>query len=170
MNAGMADAVRKISIERGHDPRSFTLVAFGGAGPVHAGRLAQELDIGTVIIPPNPGAFSALGPRLHRPAARLCAHGAPAPDGGRGAPSPVDVRPDGGGGPRHAGPLRRRPQPVAGAPLHGPALLLPSLRADHPRLLGRGLLRRPAHRLPSGSTAPTRMSTATTRRSTRCSW
>ena len=61
VNAGMADAVRKISIERGHDPRSFTLVAFGGAGPVHAGRLAQELDIGTVIIPPNPGAFSALG-------------------------------------------------------------------------------------------------------------
>ena len=61
VNAGMADAVRKISIERGHDPRSFTLVAFGGAGPVHAGRLAQELDIATVIIPPNPGAFSALG-------------------------------------------------------------------------------------------------------------
>ena len=61
VNSGMADAVRKISIERGHDPRSFTLVAFGGAGPVHAGRLAQELDIGTVIIPPNPGAFSALG-------------------------------------------------------------------------------------------------------------
>ena len=61
VNSGMADAVRKITIERGHDPRSFTLVAFGGAGPVHAGRLAQELDIGTVIIPPNPGAFSALG-------------------------------------------------------------------------------------------------------------
>ena len=61
VNAGMADALRKISIERGHDPRSFSLVAFGGAGPVHAGRLAQELGMGTVVIPPNPGAFSAVG-------------------------------------------------------------------------------------------------------------
>ena len=61
MNAGMADAIRKISIERGHDLRSFTLVAFGGAGPVHAGRLAQELDINTVVIPANPGVFSAVG-------------------------------------------------------------------------------------------------------------
>ena len=61
VNSGMADAVRKISIERGHDPRSFTLVAFGGAGPVHAGRLAQEMEISTVIVPPNPGAFSAMG-------------------------------------------------------------------------------------------------------------
>ena len=61
VNAGMADAIRKISIERGHDPRSFTLVAFGGAGPVHAGRLAQELDINTVVIPANPGVFSAVG-------------------------------------------------------------------------------------------------------------
>jgi len=61
VTAGMSDAIRKISIERGHDTRSFTLVAFGGAGPVHAGRLAQELGINTVVIPPNPGVFSAVG-------------------------------------------------------------------------------------------------------------
>ncbi len=61
VNSSMADAIRKISIERGHDPRSSTLVAFGGAGPVRAGRLAQELGIATVVIPPNPGVFSAVG-------------------------------------------------------------------------------------------------------------
>ena len=61
VNSSMADAIKMISIERGHDPRSFTLVAFGGAGPVHAGRLAQELEVAGVIIPPNPGVFSAVG-------------------------------------------------------------------------------------------------------------
>ena len=61
VNSGMADAIRMITIERGHDPRSFTLVAFGGAGPVHAGRLAQDLNIENVVIPPNPGVFSATG-------------------------------------------------------------------------------------------------------------
>ena len=50
-----------ITIERGHDPRSFSLVAFGGAGPVHAGRLAQDLNIERVVVPPNPGVFSATG-------------------------------------------------------------------------------------------------------------
>ena len=52
---------RIVSVERGHDPREFTLVAFGGAGPVHAARLAQELEIPRVIVPPIPGGFSALG-------------------------------------------------------------------------------------------------------------
>ncbi|MCH9037115.1 MAG: hydantoinase/oxoprolinase family protein [Chloroflexi bacterium] len=61
VNSNMADAVRMVSIERGHDPREFTLVAFGGAGPVHAGKLASELGITRVVIPPNPGAFSAMG-------------------------------------------------------------------------------------------------------------
>ena len=61
VNSSMADAIRMITIERGHDPRSFTLVAFGGAGPVHAGRLAQDLNIETVVVPPNPGVFSATG-------------------------------------------------------------------------------------------------------------
>ncbi|MFO8060399.1 MAG: hydantoinase/oxoprolinase family protein, partial [Bacillota bacterium] len=50
-----------ISIEKGHDPRDFTLVAFGGAGPLYALRLAQEMDIPRVVIPNGPGVLSALG-------------------------------------------------------------------------------------------------------------
>jgi N-methylhydantoinase A len=61
VNANMAQALRIVSIERGHDPREFSLIAFGGAGPVHAAALAEELDIPEVIVPPAPGAFSALG-------------------------------------------------------------------------------------------------------------
>ena len=57
----MAQALRIVSVERGHDPREFSLIAFGGAGPVHAVALAEELPIPEVIIPPAPGAFSALG-------------------------------------------------------------------------------------------------------------
>ncbi|MGD9614845.1 MAG: hydantoinase/oxoprolinase family protein [Alphaproteobacteria bacterium] len=61
VNANMAEALRIVSVERGHDPREFALIAFGGAGPVHAVFLAAELGIGEVIVPPAPGAFSALG-------------------------------------------------------------------------------------------------------------
>ncbi len=60
-NANMADAVRLISIRRGYDPRDFTLVVFGGAGPLHGAALAKELSIPRVIVPPNPGIASALG-------------------------------------------------------------------------------------------------------------
>ena len=60
-NAAMAGALRRISIQRGLDPRDFALVAFGGAGPLHANRLAAELDIPTVIVPRSPGTFSAMG-------------------------------------------------------------------------------------------------------------
>ena len=61
VNANMCEALRIVSIERGLDPRDFSLVAFGGAGPLHAVALASELAIPEVIIPPAPGAFSALG-------------------------------------------------------------------------------------------------------------
>jgi N-methylhydantoinase A len=61
VDANMAEALRIVSVERGYDPRSFALIAFGGAGPVHAAALAEELSIPEVIIPPAPGAFSALG-------------------------------------------------------------------------------------------------------------
>jgi N-methylhydantoinase A len=57
----MEKAIRVISIERGHDPRDFTLVAFGGGGPLHACSLARALRIPTVLIPAAPGALSALG-------------------------------------------------------------------------------------------------------------
>ena len=61
VNANMVNALRIVSIERGHDPQEFVLMAFGGAGPVHAVALAGELAVPEVIIPPAPGAFSALG-------------------------------------------------------------------------------------------------------------
>ncbi len=60
-NENMANAIRMVSIERGHDPRHFTLVAFGGAGPLHGAAIARKLGIPTVVIPPFPGSFSALG-------------------------------------------------------------------------------------------------------------
>ncbi|HSM57140.1 MAG TPA: hydantoinase/oxoprolinase family protein [Candidatus Sulfomarinibacteraceae bacterium] len=60
-NAKMADAMRTITVEQGIDPRDFSLVAFGGAGPMQAIWLAQELEIGEVIIPRFPGTFSAWG-------------------------------------------------------------------------------------------------------------
>jgi len=61
VNANMEQAIRKISLERGYDPRLFTLVPFGGAGPMHACELAQELGIPRILVPSNPGILSALG-------------------------------------------------------------------------------------------------------------
>jgi N-methylhydantoinase A len=57
----MTSAIREISIQRGHDPRDFTLIAFGGAGPMHALALAEEIGIPRVLVPRHPGNFSALG-------------------------------------------------------------------------------------------------------------
>jgi N-methylhydantoinase A len=61
VNAEMLRALRVVSVERGHDPRSFALVAFGGAGPLHACELAEELGIATVLVPDAAGVLSALG-------------------------------------------------------------------------------------------------------------
>jgi N-methylhydantoinase A len=60
-NSNMIRAIRAVSTERGRDPRDFTVLAYGGAGPIHAVAIARELDIKQVIIPPNPGLFSAFG-------------------------------------------------------------------------------------------------------------
>lgn len=60
-DAEMEKAIRLISVERGYDPRDFTLVAFGGAGPLHACSLARELKIPRVLVPVMPGALSAFG-------------------------------------------------------------------------------------------------------------
>jgi len=60
-NANMCQGIRVVSVERGHDPRDFVLLAFGGAGPLHACELARELSIPKVLIPVYPGVFSALG-------------------------------------------------------------------------------------------------------------
>ena len=61
VNSSMERAIRTISMERGYDPRAFTLVPFGGAGPMHGCELAQEMGIPRVLVPPNPGVLSALG-------------------------------------------------------------------------------------------------------------
>jgi len=61
VNANMERAIRTISLERGYDPRQFTLVPFGGAGPMHCCELAQELGIPRVLVPTRPGVLSALG-------------------------------------------------------------------------------------------------------------
>jgi N-methylhydantoinase A len=61
VNAEMMRALRLVTVERGHDPRNLALVAFGGAGPLHACELAAELEIGTVLVPEGAGMLSAVG-------------------------------------------------------------------------------------------------------------
>ena len=61
VTANMAKAIRVISVQRGYDPRDYTLTAFGGAGPLHAARLAKELDIKRILVPRNPGILCAMG-------------------------------------------------------------------------------------------------------------
>jgi N-methylhydantoinase A len=61
VTANMARAIRVISVQRGYDPRDYALVAFGGAGPLHAARLARELDIARIVVPRNPGILCAMG-------------------------------------------------------------------------------------------------------------
>ena len=77
VHANMAEALRIVSVERGHDARAFSLIAFGGAGPVHAAFLAEELQIPEVIVPPVPGAFSALGLVATDLSAITCGHCTP---------------------------------------------------------------------------------------------
>ena len=60
-DATMARALRRVSVERGIDPRDCTLIAFGGGGPLHACGLAERLDISTVVVPPHAGVLSAVG-------------------------------------------------------------------------------------------------------------
>jgi N-methylhydantoinase A len=61
VNHAMAEVLKIVSVQRGHDPRDFVLAAFGGAGPLHCAALAGELGIAEILCPPIPGAFSALG-------------------------------------------------------------------------------------------------------------
>ncbi|WP_226577599.1 hydantoinase/oxoprolinase family protein [Acuticoccus sediminis] len=61
VTANMARAIRTISVQRGHDPRDYALMAFGGAGPLHAARLAEALDMSRIVIPPSPGIMCAIG-------------------------------------------------------------------------------------------------------------
>ena len=59
INVNMMGAVRVISVEQGEDPRDFTLVAFGGAGPLHAADVARNMGMSKVLVPPRPGLLSA---------------------------------------------------------------------------------------------------------------
>jgi N-methylhydantoinase A/oxoprolinase/acetone carboxylase beta subunit len=60
-NANMSGAIRSRTVQKGHDPREFALVAFGGAGPMQAAEIAESLDLPEVIVPPHPGITSAMG-------------------------------------------------------------------------------------------------------------
>src|SRR5205823_12758494 len=61
VDAAMVQALRVVSVQRGVDPRSLALVAFGGAGPLHACALAEALDMAAVVVPPRAGVLSAVG-------------------------------------------------------------------------------------------------------------
>ena len=61
VDAEMAKVLRIVSVERGHDPRDFTLLAFGGGGPLHACAVAADIGVGNLVVPPSPGVFSAYG-------------------------------------------------------------------------------------------------------------
>jgi N-methylhydantoinase A len=61
VNSNMSKALRLVSVERGRDPREYCMIAFGGAGPLHACDLAEELEIKRIVIPIHPGLFSAFG-------------------------------------------------------------------------------------------------------------
>jgi N-methylhydantoinase A len=118
-NANMERALRIISVERGHDPRDFMLVAFGGAGPLHACDLAAALRIPRVLIPPHPGVLSALGMATAPIVKDLSAA--------------VMLTLDAGAGAHHDAPLqnsraRTRPRPARPE--------VSKERAEHPRLAG----------------------------------
>ncbi|MCX6096414.1 MAG: hydantoinase/oxoprolinase family protein [Candidatus Bipolaricaulota bacterium] len=61
VNTNMSGLLQSMTVKRGYDPREFALVAFGGAGPIHASAIAREINVPTVIVPPSPGVFSAWG-------------------------------------------------------------------------------------------------------------
>jgi N-methylhydantoinase A len=82
----MVGAIRLVSVERGHNPRDFALLAFGGAGPLHATSLARLLGMSTVIIPPAPGVLSAFGltvADIRNDFAAMCLDRGPDHDSGR---------------------------------------------------------------------------------------
>ena len=128
--ARMTSAIREISIQRGHDPRDFTLVAFGGAGPMHALALADEIGIPRVLVPASSRKLLGARPARLRHQARRRPH-ARGPAAASGAPQLAGLfaeMEDGLRAPARAGGLRRRP--AAPAPLARPPLSRPGLRAE----------------------------------------
>ena len=72
--ANMVRAIRAVSVERGHDPRGFALMPFGGAGPLHAAEVARSLGMREILVPPAPGILCAAGPGRLRPEGGFRAH------------------------------------------------------------------------------------------------
>lgn len=94
-NARMIRALRAVSSEKGHDPRDFTLLAYGGSGPIHAAGLADELGIHTAVVPPLAGLFSAVGllfARVEYNDVRYCRLDAKSPDHGSIAALEAEMR------------------------------------------------------------------------------
>ena len=131
VTANMARAIRVISVQRGHDPRDYTLMAFGGAGPLHAARLARELEIGRVLVPANPGILCAMGLLLTDLRADFAADPAVARDRsldgrrGRGFRRPGRSAPSAGSSTRAS-----RPRSARAHPHRRHALPRPELRAE----------------------------------------
>ena len=126
-NSNMARAIRSRTIEKGHDPREFALVAFGGAGPLHAAEVADSLGIPEVLVPPHPGITSAAGLLTSDLQVRPDAHGLPARRA-RSTPSALNRELDGleaelrGGSRATACPTRTSGDPRARLPLRRPGL------------------------------------------------
>ena len=157
VNAAMERALRAISLERGFDPRRFTLVAFGGAGPQHACELAQELHIPRVLVPAFPGALSAYGVAIADVVKDYLRTVLLAPGGPNARGTGRGILRHGGAG--QAGDRRGGcgAKPGTAAPAPGHALRRPVIRADrglpedHRQQSGGAGDRAP---LPSGTSAP----------------
>ena len=142
-NANMAQTIRSITVERGHDPRDFSLVAFGGAGPLHAAELAEGLGDRRGRHPAAPRHHVRRGPADERPALRPDAHGLRrrGRDRRRGAgPRLRGPRGHARGAPRAR---RRRPRGRRGRAVPGLPLRRPGLRAADPGARGPGDRRGP---------------------------
>ena len=129
-NALMADAIREVTVARGIDPRDFDLLAFGGAGPLHAVALAEELEIARVVVPAGPGDALGLGDAAGLDPPRLRARVLPRPGDGRaGRPARRRDRAARGGRVRAARRRRRRePRPLRRE--RRPALPRPGVHAQ----------------------------------------
>ena len=135
-NEGMAGAIRRVAVERGVDPRDFELVAFGGAGPLHAAEIAASLDLAGVVVPPHPGLDVGVRHAARRPPRRPALDALRALRRRRRPRARRPARRDGAGRAGGAGRrgLRRRAgrDAVAGAALRGPELRARGAAAARP--------------------------------------
>ena len=144
VNHAMAETLKIVSVQRGHDARQFVLAAFGGAGPLHAAALAAQLGIAEVLCPPIPGAFSALGlvgSDLKRDYVRTVYTTTATADPAALEAAFAALEAQGGGMLDRA---RRRAGAAAVRALGRRALRAPVLRARHSRPLARARRRRAA--------------------------